>query len=287
MSSLPPLIELEENSLDIEIRGELDKNGIFFKLEDVSRVFGLRIRTKDIIPHTHYDEFMNKDDKLYFLTYQGMVKVFEKTKAMDVFKYWLDECIMGTYHTTSTVFLPDVRSVLKRHAYPVSCVYILLLGDVNKLRVPLSINNGVENQSVVIKYGCTENLSRRLTELRRMFSWCEDMELWQFCCVEPSYLMVAETNLRRFLTPHLYASPISDELAILPPKQTRDVKRQMEIIYHCYAGRQRDLMMRVQELEHQIELERAQHRIGKLEQQLELQKLQHQVERSQDHGGQQ
>lgn len=177
-----------------------------------------------------------------------------------------------------TTTLKQSRSFLRHHVVPVSCVYLLMLGQVQELRKSMSLSGIYKDDMVVCKYGCTEDFGRRLVELARRFSeHSKDVRVAMYCCIDSTYIMSAETSMKKCLSPFHIVSEISDELVVLPLSKMSDVKKQLENIHSLYSGKTKHLMMRVEKLEHLLELERSQHKEELLKRQLRMERLQHEL----------
>lgn len=177
-----------------------------------------------------------------------------------------------------TGLLRPSRSFLKHHVVPVSCVYVLLLGNVLALRSSMHLSQEHDDDMMVCKYGCTEDFERRLSELARCFAThTTDIRVCMFCCIDNAYVMNAETSMKKYLRPFRITSDISDELIILPVSLVSTIKTHLKNIHAMYSGKSKQLMMKVQQLEHDLEMERLRHREELLRKQLRIERLQHEI----------
>ncbi len=320
----PPLFELnddekfrnaEGNPVNIETRGVRSPRGIFFRVVDVSREFGIRNlkntllhpnpsfeRTRDFVTFTVLVDSVNLGSKAnrsaMFLTYIGMLRVLfvTRNKNTEVFHEWASERLFASHlgdrgqrasAAAQLLGVPyqSIIDVYDTCSISVSCVYLFILGTVRDLRASMFIPDNFPDDSLVGKYGKTEDLKRRTTEHYRDYGAIQNSQLilaaqaW----VDPINITEAENRIRahfehagyklkstgKFVkrnTTELHEdrAPIEtlhnnterqvlrNELVVIPSNQLKHIKAQFADIQTIHSGRIKDAIEKIARLENEV-----------------------------------
>jgi len=226
------------NVLEIETRGARQSDGVYFKVKDVARGFGLKnLHISLIDKHTQYNE--NTDYKYFmctalngvcgkqtrvqkelFLTYEGILRVLFISRSGNtrgVIRWAVDKLFtiqMGTVEQSRLlaskvlgVSAKALREVFKQSATSLPCVYMFILGSVKDLRESMQIDPKYTDEMLIAKYGCTGDLERRTAEHIKTYGSIKgvdltikgvDLTIKHYSYIDPMYTMQAETDIRGF-----------------------------------------------------------------------------------------
>jgi len=288
----------EGNIVEIETRGERSPDGIYFLVKDVACAFEIpnlirSIVNKDslFIENIHYKKFIthkliqtvnkaNKKEtkmtKYLFITYKGMLKTLfgSKSGRADKFVDWATKTLftaqMGEKEdkeelASKLIGIPakSLRQVLSTSTSSVPCLYRFSLGKVKDLRKSMKIDKTIPDDSIVIKYGFTDDLVRRTNEHIKTYGKIKGckFELMNYTYIDPKYLSEAEALLKDYLikvgTQLKYEN--YKELVIINMKDEKLIIRQFKMIATTYAGCVKDLLSKIENLQHQLEIEKIKH----------------------------
>jgi len=122
----------------------------------------------------------------------------------------------------------DVRETLKTITSKVSCIYLLVLGTVKELRTIMNIQTDFNDECYVIKYGKTDDLSKRLIEHKRTFKNVDNilLRLKYVACVDSQYISTAEVDIKKAIKMQKAIFRFGDmtELAIVSNEQLNELK---------------------------------------------------------------
>ena len=300
----------DENGVcvEIETRGTRKVDEIYFKVKDVSIGFKMNNLLTTIISSSsiykefkHYKYFnckilqlvQNKTNKNIikkelYLTYEGILRVLFASQSFNVepFIKWATETLfivqMGTPEQ-KTKQVSDilgcsakvVKEVFNTDRNTLPCVYFFTLGFVKDLRTSMKIDNKHLDDSVVAKYGFTKDLSRRTSEHITKYNKIGNVNLKckYYSYIDPQYISKAETDIKDFMS--IFNTKFNfdkeDELVIIPKELMKMVDRQYELIGKSYMGHISELITKIKDLNHQLEILNINH-------QIELSKSNHQIE---------
>lgn len=249
--------------IEIETRGERHPDKIYFLVADVARGFGLHALMRDIINSTssyesgeHYEYFLcrilhSKENnskksvvkKQLFLTYTGILKVLFAGRAGRVkhFMKWATETLfavqMGTQKQRVKVAanalgvpVTALREIMSKSATAITCVYRFSLGTCKDLRESMQISDDLPGDHIVIKYGKTIDLNRRIGEHIQTYEKQINeakLSLMGFVVLDQASLPKAEAQIKNFFCAigiHLKYADHTELVAIRP-----DVKLEREI----------------------------------------------------------
>lgn len=299
----------DENGVcvEIETRGTRKVDSIYFKVKDVSISFKMDNllttiidkRKDGYIENNHYKYFncqilvkaQNKTNKNMkkelYLTYEGILRVLFASHSLNVksFIKWATETLfvvqMGTPEQ-KTKHVSDilgcsakvVKEVFNTDRNTLPCVYFFTLGFVKDLRTSMKIDNKHLDDSVVAKYGFTKDLSRRTSEHITKYNKIENVNLKckYYSYIDPQYISKAETDIKDFMS--IFNTKFNfdkeDELVIIPKELMKMVDRQYELIGKSYMGHISELITKIKDLNHQLEILNINHQIELKDKDLEL-----------------
>lgn len=276
-----------ENILEIEVRGEKNKDKCYFNAKDIEKIFNInRLRdsittkTSNYTNNNHYKYFIckniNSNDKLttskkMFLTYKGVLKVLFSSRVTiaEHFIDWATDILftvqMGTKKMKNKlvsdimgVSAEAVKQVFKKSGEKFSCVYLFHLGNVKELREEMNIGKEIPNDHLVFKFGRTDDITRRTKEHIKTFEKCEriELKLKRFTYIDPLYVSDAEQDINSFFS--MYGKDVrynnSKEIVTVDPKYINEVEKRYKQIFNEYGGRTKELQFKVKELENKLEL---------------------------------
>ena len=294
----PPILELNDNekfrdvdnnALDIRVRGYKDVDKCYFNLTDISKGFNINnlkttIRHVDrgYIINIHYKTFIvntmlnehttnSKNTVKYhtYLTYTGVLKVLfsSRTKNAEKFTQWASKTLftiqMGTTEEktklVNNILGTDAliaKSLIGSISKTVSSVYLLSLGYVKDLRHSLNIKDNADNY-MLCKFGRTNDLERRLSEHIRTFNKTDgvDLRLMMFAIIEDEYGSEAETDIKGFFDfAHCRLEHEKyDELVIIDKSKIKHIKARYESLQREYGKGLIELKKYIEQLEKEKE----------------------------------
>ena len=292
----PPIFELNEeekfkdvngNVLEIETRGERYEDKIYFKVTDVSRVFGMpRLKTCLINKTGGYER--NVDYKLFnlkgdinndrekttnkkrlYLTYTGLIRMLfvSRNANANVFTTWATTKLfvlqMGTVEQKEElganllkISLKQFKEMFKAYTSKFPCIYLLELGTVGSLRELFSISLDIPDDVIVYKYGFTDDIVRRFTEHTRDYGKLKGVNVYlsQFTLIDVKNISDAENDIRQFFNDFGKALPVEgkNELVILNTRELKQVRQQYDVLRNYYAGSTDGLQKIIEELKLEI-----------------------------------
>lgn len=266
--------------VDIDVRGERKVDGIYFCVKDIERGFGIK-NINSIIQkqasaykkNKHYKNFVRTkftncksgaNKKLYtgkhlYLTYFGLIKLLINSKSENAehFQKWLLNIIyvhqFGVKKEKQILAdkllgnsLDDSRKILKSNKSSLACIYLLTLGYVKDLRKSMKISAEYEDDMLVVKFGQTQNIYKRLSQHKKTFSKIKNVEphLKYYCFVDSTYKNKAEKSVKDLFkeTNKLFFCESFTELAIVDKSFLNFIEEQYSLISNNYVGTQHDVI---------------------------------------------
>jgi Arc/MetJ-type ribon-helix-helix transcriptional regulator len=292
VENAPPLLHLDdgekfhdadENVIEIETRGERHEDKIYFKVKDVSVGFGmpnldkaLMHKEKGYTRNVDYKIMFNRSavtnghhqtiKKCLFLTYGGMLHVLfgSRNKNATLFRKWATNKLftiqMGTREQKVKLGAEilntsprTLKAIFDKHAANFPSIYLMSLGKVRELRETFRICENIPDDSIVYKFGFTDDLARRVIELEAEYSKLPGVTVTTgvFQIIDTKYTSEAESEVRetftawdaRMKTPQGY-----NELVALDEKQFANIKKLYRRIGEEFAGATRGLQNQIIEL---------------------------------------
>ena len=291
----PPILELEDaekfrdadgNIVEIETRGERNRNKIFFKVKHVMTAFcmptldcTLRDERNQYKIKVHYTTFFvrckqveNMPDtiiKEQYLTYKGLLRVLfaSNSSGAEQFQDWAEDKLftiqmgqkddkikLGTDILNITT--KTYKAVFSAYANKFPCIYLLQLGKVSDLRETFNISHDIDDHQHVYKYGFTDDLSRRIGEHEREYGKLNNVaiKLTTFHTIDTKYTSDAEGDVRDLVNTFHKKLHFDGhkELIILNQKELDFVKKQYSYLGTIYAGATAELQKQIAELKDKI-----------------------------------
>ena len=310
--------DTEGKILNIETRGEKDRNNIFFKVKDVSTAFNMP-NLDDVLYHKdkgytrniHYKTFYTTPPtidgssaykKCLYLTYKGLLKVLftSRTGNAEKFQDWAEEkiftCQMGSIEEKEVLVsevmnmdVANVRAMFNKYASTFPCIYLLSLGLVKDLKQTFNIGDDVDGSLMVYKFGRTEDFERRLFELQKQYGKLKNVciNVVFFHTIDIKYLSEAESSVNQFCTNFSKRLLVENykELVIFNSTELREVKNQYKMLGDLYMGATAGLQKQIGDLKHENEILVSKHtaeiclfKVEASERKLEIQTLKHKLE---------
>ena len=184
------------NIIEIEVRGERNYNKCYFKVKDISEGFNI-LNLQSVINNNDstYEKIIDykcftviskrKNDQLskknyLFLTYEGLIKLLyiSRNEKAKIFRSWITEKLFTIHLGTNNmkeelasnllgVNTRTIKEVFKINSSKTPCVYLYLIGSAKDVLA----NKGIiyNNDDILCKYGCTDDLERRAGEHDKKF----------------------------------------------------------------------------------------------------------------------
>lgn len=299
----PPVLRLSEEEmfkdaegkpLDIEVRGERHPDRCYFRVKDVSDAFGMH-KLNDTITHAGHDGYVEHADfkrfiviqsdrngssrdnrKELFLTYDGILRVLfaSRSKNAHAFRKWATERLfaiqMGTPEQKvkliaelKGVSVEAVASVFNAGATDYPCVYLIAVNKVKDARASFNIPASIPDDSIVYKYGRTEDLKRRMTEhANDKTGYGSQIRMVCHAYIDPLYVSKAETDVKEVFEGLGFNLETAGhkELVVLNAKQLGTIERVFQNLSRSYCGRNAALVQQVAELKQRLELAELTHK---------------------------
>ena len=282
--------DADGNVIEIETRGERDRKKIYFKVKDVSIGFGMPSLSKNILRHRyvdvengyeyglHYKAFKrvpsgesNKQEMTLYLTYKGLLRVLfvSRNKNVDKFQDWAEEKLftiqMGTRDQKVKLGAEvlntsprTLKAIFDKHATTFPCIYLMSLGKVRDLRETFGIPSDKSDDSTVYKFGFSEDLARRVSEVQSEYSKFPGVTvhpaIFQF--IDTKYTSEAENEVRETCSVDEVrvkkTTQGKNELIVLDDKQFANMKKTYGRIGLEFAGATLGLQKQIAELKDRI-----------------------------------
>lgn len=301
--------DADGNIIEIETRGTKQRKNIYFKVADVSNAFDMKYlndtlsKDRGFDKNIHYNLFVikavndrheNTIKKYLYLTYKGLLRVLfvSRNKNAERFQDWAEDCLftiqMGKEEEkvklgTSILNIPEktYKAVFQKHANKFPCIYLLSLGKVGELRETFEIvDTKIPDDSVVYKYGFTDDLGRRIGEHETNYGKLKNVKivLSTFHIVDPKYTCDAEGDIREECNAYEIGLQTEGhkELIVLNKKQLEHVTKNYGRIGRDYAGHTAELQEQISKLKEEIR--ELQHERDRLKTQIETTERYHKLE---------
>ena len=217
--------------------------------------------------------------KLLYLTYDGMIKILYTSRSGNAksFRTWATNTLftiqMGTREqkedlVSGVLGIPakSLREVLKKSSTSVPCVYLFALGEAKCLRKSMNLSDDIPDNSIIVKYGLTENLSRRTDEHVRTYEKTiknSKLKILHYVYIDPKYLQDAENEIKEFFKD--IETPIKShksfkELVSVNPNHLKQIQRQYKLLHNEFSGCVRGLLEKVKVLEAELKMQKQKHK---------------------------
>jgi prophage antirepressor-like protein len=283
--------------MDIEMRGEKTMNGAYFKACDLGKAFAYKL-IQDIILHPnsdhkyerHYMYFNIKSTLSYsgfqndgnvqngmkkelYLTYNGLLKLLfcARGNKAERFQEWATRILftmqMGGQGDKDAlaaealnVDVSTITQIFRKSAKAVPCVYLFEVGTVGNMRQHFNLENHLDSDAKVYKYGMSSDMARRASEHSKTYGKLKDNSfgLNVFSYIDVLFMSNAETQLK-----HSFENmsvrlddPKHNELVVIKKEQLPFIKELFTTMHICYSGNNTDLIRQMQEMQlnHQMKI---------------------------------
>jgi len=209
--------------------------------------------------------------KQLFLTYKGLLKVLfsSRTGNAEKFQDWAEDKLftiqLGTQEEKDNLGTKlqninyiNFRAVFRVYPIKFPCIYLLSLGSVKDLREIFSISQDVNDDSVVYKYGFTDDFDRRLKEHYSKYEKLKGVQInvASFMLIDTKYTLEGERDLREIFKAFCKKLTTTGyrELTILNNQEYNFIMSYFKDLGIKYSGSKYSLQQELQKLEHKIEL---------------------------------
>jgi hypothetical protein len=228
-------------------------------------------KTHDILSHR-----VEKNQFALYLTYEGLLRVLfvSRNKHVSPFRKWATSILfthqMGTPDAKDElaskvkgIDLKTFKAVFDTYATNFPCIYLMQLGTVRDLRPTFGIEEGVLDDLVVYKYGFTRDLEKRFRQHSLMYGKKSNvsLRLTTFHLIDTKYTANAENDVRGLMK-YKHSNLIVDgykELVVMSDEDLSYVKQEYGRIGARYAGATSEMMVKIKDLECQLEADRLKH----------------------------
>jgi len=259
-------------TFDIETRGELEVNKIYFLAKDIGNAFGIK-RIENYIKSNKGSSYVEDVDFIYidisnknnvikseiFLTYFGVMKCIFSSHSVNAkhFQEWAINILfvhqLGNSEEKQElassligVNIEDFSSILRSvSASSLSAIYLIKIGLLKDLK---DIQCDEDENIYIFKYGFTEDLRRRCEEHRRKYGKLigSDVRIYKFIYVDNNYLSEAEQQVKNnFLLADAVPIKYNNEKELIGIKLDSDgkknIKNAFEILFKKFGGKLKDM----------------------------------------------
>nr|QOI90363.1 hypothetical protein HWQ62_00226 [Pyramimonas orientalis virus] len=303
----PPIITLEEHEtfkdmndepMDIEMRGEKTVDGAFFKAYDIGKAFDYE-RINDVVLNANSDHVFRNDyiifdnpinyggikndgntKKVLYLTYMGVLKVLFSARGNKAqrFQKWATKILftmqMGAQDDKDklaakalNVDVSTVTQLFRKSVRAIPCVYLFEVGTVGNMRQHFNLENFPDDNDKVYKYGRTEDIGRRNNEHCKTFGKLKGntFGLTMFSYIDEKFVSKAETKLKHYFnnTNTHIEDDKQNELVVIKKDKFSYIKELYNEIYMVCSGNNQELIQQIQKMEsdHQNEILKKDHHI--------------------------
>jgi len=149
----------------------------------------------------------------------------------------------------------------------ISCVYLFSLGNVSDLRESMRIGEEHADDQIVCKFGRTEDLASRTKAHNRDYGKIEgaNLQLVYRGDIDAVHNSEAETKIAHLMQEldAMFSYRKHTELIIISEKRLKYIKKHFDIITELYRGRIKEMVTRIKEKDHEMELLREQTKLVK------------------------
>lgn len=256
--------------INITLRGERKKNKIYFKLKDIEKEFKLNYSKKNLINKNYYKYFSekhgNKINKVIYVTYDSLKQYTDLISFQCLHNYlvWVDDNLLSNIKKTN-----PHREFINASATNYSCIYLFTIGSVKELRNIMNIPSNRDDNDLVCKFGYSKDIKRRMIEHNTEYGQYlnKNITLSLHAYIDPSFNSQAEVSIKNHFkeTKSLFSFKNYKELVIVNKKKIgKTIKERYENIYYRYRGDNTELILKIKDLEHELEIEKLKNKYLKV-----------------------
>jgi hypothetical protein len=239
---------------EIELRGER-YGEIYYNIIDIAKIFEIQNAKEQINGYENKVEYMRynividrKTKRQIYLTYKGLVRALVDNKVDRIVEFldWTRRKLYTRQQDEDKIdkILGVEGSIMKKVfntlAMQMSCIYLFSLGYVKDLRKSMSIGTEYDDDSIVCKYGYSEDLVRRMIEHIQKYEKIEGctIRLLLYTYVDNSNMSSAENDLKDFveISNMGYEYDKERELLIVKKEIIKTMKKQFDQISKVYKS---------------------------------------------------
>ena len=259
--------DVDEDSLINNIDIIISNKKYYFSVKSAMIEFELFISERYIM--NNKCDFVRTEENVVFLTCTGLLRVLfvSQSTKVDKFVFWASETLftvqMGTKDqkdeliaTIKDIPVKNIKAIFDKSAESLPCIYLFKLGNVSALRESMDIDISIPDNSTVCKFGFTDNIERRMLEHEADFSKINGvkLELMIYSIVDVLYLSDAEGSIKRYFRSMKFKYRKYKELVIINKTMQKDIDREYKEIVELYGGRTKELVHRIENMEHKNEI---------------------------------
>ena len=273
--------DIDGKILEIEVRGEQDRNKIFFKVKDVSKAFDMP-NLLDVFYTKNTNYILNEDYKYFiiptteniggqsfkkyvYLTYKGLIRVLllSRNKNTENFQDWalnkLFTCQMGSCDEREELVaevmnfdIKNIRAMFSKYVSTFPCIYLLRFGLVKDLRETFDISPEIDGSLFVYKYGRTKDFTKRLEQHQKNYGKLNNVviEVIFFHTIDVKFLSEAETAISRFCSNFSKKLLLDkyNELVVFTEKELDEAKNKYRMVGNTYMGATAEIQKQITDL---------------------------------------
>jgi hypothetical protein len=149
-----------------------------------------------------------------------------------------------------SVNVKTIKDVFRSNCSKTPVVYLYLIGEAKELLK----DKNYEDNEILVKFGCTEDIERRCGELDRIYTkeFNKKIELLCFSIIEAKYIHNAESSISQYFKSNLINYKNYKELIVIDKKDINQIKQHYKMIQCSYIGRYDEMYNKIQILEKEI-----------------------------------
>ena len=246
----------------------------FFNTEEIFNEFIFKIPFKCNNGFTSHNVNLNIDDKpkdknlhINLFNLNNLISSLES--QIILLKEWL---IKEDFKINIDDNDDKIKHILKSSVMAISCVYFFKLNTVNKLKNIMNIDQSVNDNYIVCKYGKTNDLFRRYNEHKLSFGKIENvkLELLYYSNIEPENITQAESLIKQYLQINCTKLKYNnyDELFIINPNKLKNIETQFKMLGNTFYLNSNELKNKMKimkmEYDYKLKLQKKENIINKL-----------------------
>lgn len=276
-------------TIQIIVCGEYHVDKMFFRAKDVGIMLDLPNlttilndnHTSSFYENTHFVKFdvskadfkqkqTAKNPIALFLTYQGLIRIIFTTRSeysLQFQKWAIDILFTHQYGSKKrkielandlleTTNVKAIKSFLKTDVMSLPCIYLFELGKTKDLRKIFNIPDNHNDESVVYKYGLTNDLARRTSEHDLKYKKMGiKINLKHHAFIDCMYLQKAENDIRRYFTNMNYTINNADhtEVVSIPVQYTPQLFVDFKQTCDRYNGKLTEIKIHMERMQDKLE----------------------------------
>lgn len=127
-------------------------------------------------------------------------------------------------------------TIFDKCAFDISCIYLIILGYTINLRSSFRIDEKYNNNTMIMKYGCTKNLKIRFKQHFNTFKNINgvNLKIQKISLIDQSDIFKAEAIVKDITLSYKFIFKKFDELLIVNNKELKFIEDQYNIIGELY-----------------------------------------------------